>query len=366
MSHRRRRLRAPILLLSLALIAPAYAEPPTPPAQPATGPGGADYPHADVVQSVHGDGPDQYWIFEPANPRPATAPVVVFCHGWGATSPRAYGAWIRHLARKGSIVIFPRYQASALTTPATIVDSAIAAVHAALATLATPVAAPGTPHVTPDLERVAAVGHSAGGNLAASLAALARDKGLPRIRAAMCVEPGNSWLPPRFAIPLADPAKIPAGTLLVAVIGDEDQVTADRDARRIVGESALVAATDKALLELRSDGRGSPALRADHMAPAAYDPSIGAPGPETLAHLGDRLRKLLRPKDAPPTPVEEEQRGVDALDHHGCWRLFDALTDAAWSGKNRDLVLGDTPRVRAMGTWSDGEPVAPLVVHAPR
>ena len=42
-------------------------------------------------------------IFEPAEPAPAQAPVVVFTQGVG---PDDYQGWIEHLVGRGSIVVF--------------------------------------------------------------------------------------------------------------------------------------------------------------------------------------------------------------------------------------------------------------------
>ena len=53
---------------------------------------------------------------------------------------------------------------------------------------------------------------------------------------------------------------------------------------------------------------------------------------------------------------------VNALDYFGHWKPFDALCDAAFYGRNRDVALGNTPAQRFMGRWSDGVPVKELVV----
>ncbi len=57
--------------------------------------------------------------------------------------------------------------------------------------------------------------------------------------------------------------------------------------------------------------------------------------------------------------------GVDALDYYGLWKPFDGLCDAAFSGKNREYALGNTPEQRFMGKWSDGVPVKELQVGMP-
>ena len=68
-----------------------------PPEQPAAGPGSTDYNHDEVTTSVFGEGDNQYWIFEPSKPKPVTAPLIIFIHGWGAVNPMIYGAWIEHV-----------------------------------------------------------------------------------------------------------------------------------------------------------------------------------------------------------------------------------------------------------------------------
>jgi acetyl esterase/lipase len=128
-------------------------------------------------------GGQEYWIFEPDSPRPRTAPVIVLLHGWGGMNPLYYGAWIDHLVKRGNIVIYPRYQASLLTPLKDFTPNTLAAVKDALGRLQTEKG-----HVSPELNKFAAVGHSMGGLLAANLAALAVESKLPRVRAVMSVE----------------------------------------------------------------------------------------------------------------------------------------------------------------------------------
>jgi acetyl esterase/lipase len=322
--------RSWIALACLGLACGAAARPPRPPAQPTLGPGGSQAPHAATVRRSYGEGELQVWIFEPAAPSPAAAPVVVFLHGWGALVPTPYLAWIEHLARRGNVVVYPRYQESLSTPLASLTPNAESAVRAALRRLRRD---PG--HVRPAPDLFALAGHSAGGLLAANLAARAPANGLPPPRAVMSVEPGRSWGPPWRTIPLADLSRIPAGTLLLAVAGEDDRAARDVDARRIVREATAVAAADKNLVTLVSDRHGSPPLLADHLAPTA----LAGPG------SGGR-------------------RAADALDYFGIWKLLDGLLDAAFFGRNREYALGDTPQQRFMGRWSDGVPVKPLRITA--
>jgi pimeloyl-ACP methyl ester carboxylesterase len=321
--------------------------------QPQTGPGGKQNLYAAVVKNRYGKGGEEYWIFEPDSPRPSTAPVIVLLHGWGGMNPLYYGAWIDHLVKRGNIVIYPRYQANLLTPIRDFTPNTLAAIKDAVRRLKTEHG-----HVRPDLNKFATVGHSVGGLLAASVAALADELRLPRVRAVMSVEPGITEAP--INIPLADLKKISADTLLLALAGDQDGLVRDTDAKRIYYESTRVPADNKDFIMLVSDTHGMPGLLATHRAPTAlnktYDSGEGITGAPagTADPIGDapQISRRVRP----------ETMMVNALDYYGTWKLFDALCDAAFNGKNREYALGNTPQQRFMGFWSDGVPVKELKV----
>jgi len=338
-----------LIFLSLTIVSSQTV---TPPSQPLTGPGGWQYVHASVTKNRYGKGGAEYWIFEPDSPKPRTAPVIVFLHGWGGMNPLYYGAWIDHLVKRGNIVIYPRYQANLLTPIRDFTPNTISAIKDALSRLQTE-----SGHVTPDVSKFATVGHSLGGILAANVAALAGEFKLPRVRAVMSVEPGITEAP--INVPLADLKKIPAETLLLAVAGDQDSLARDTDAKRIYYESTRVSAANKNFVMLISDSHGTPNLLASHRAPTAMDKSydsgegVGGSAPGASDRIGDaQLSRRVRP----------ETMMVNALDFYGTWKLFDALTDAAFHGRNREYALGNTPQQRFMGRWSDGVPVKELKV----
>jgi dienelactone hydrolase len=344
-------------LFSAAIV---WAEGPQPPPQPASGPGGKQYAHTSVTKNRYGKGGTEYWIFEPDTPKPATAPLVVFLHGWGGMNPMYYGAWIDHLVKRGNIVIYPRYQASLLTSLQEFTPNTLTAIKAAIERLQTEQG-----HVKPDLNKFAAVGHSMGGLLAASVAALVSESGLPRVGAVMSVEPGITE--PPISFPLPDLKKLPAETLLLAVAGDQDTLVRDFDAKRIYKESTRVPAANKDYVTLVSDTHGMPGLQASHRAPTAYNndydsgEGIGG-GP---AESSDRAGGLpTRPIDGPQNGRRDriETMMVNALDFYGTWKLFDGLCDAAFYGKNREYALGNTPQQRFMGIWSDGVAVKELKI----
>ena len=88
----------------------------TQPPQPKSGPGGSDYTHHGWRVSAGGTGYDAWYVFEPVRPRPRKAPLAVVMHGYGeyAGYNQMY-EFIRHTVRKGSIVIYPRWQTDIAT-----------------------------------------------------------------------------------------------------------------------------------------------------------------------------------------------------------------------------------------------------------
>jgi hypothetical protein len=100
----------------------AVAEPPQPPSQAATGPGGAEFAYDGMLGQHYGPEPDGtseptgYWLFEPTRPRTGTpvpsgpVPLVIFLHGYTGTDPEIYHAWLDHIVRRGAIVVYPDWQ----------------------------------------------------------------------------------------------------------------------------------------------------------------------------------------------------------------------------------------------------------------
>ncbi|MEW6378273.1 MAG: alpha/beta hydrolase [bacterium] len=298
-----------------------------PPVQPAQGPGGADYIHGRVIKTVQGSGDQAYYLFEPDEPRPDTAPLIVFLHGWGGTNPDYYHTWIEHLVKKGNIVVFPVYQSwGSLLSSNRYNSNCLEAITAAIRMLQS------GDHVRPDLDRLAIVGHSVGGILALNIAVLAQQSGLPVPKAIMSVEPKRAPM-----LSLEDVSAISSRTLLLVVTGDQDGLSSD-DAARIFRNTSQIPLKNKDFVTLVSDDYGDPPLIADHLAPV----SNAAGGRILLGIVGTAC--------------------TDALDYYGTWKLFDALTDAAFFGKNREYALGNTVQQRYMGRWSDGRPVKELII----
>jgi hypothetical protein len=54
---------------------------------------------------------------------------------------------------------------------------------------------------------------------------------------------------------------------------------------------------------------------------------------------------------------------ADTYDWGFCWKDFDALRACAYYGQDCLSALGDNPRHRYIGTWSDGVPVIGLKIQ---
>jgi len=281
----------------------------TPPAQPSSGPGSNQGTYS-MQTATYGTAGTQYWIYTP-QPTPASAPVVVFMHGFGATQPGPYLDWITHIVKRGNIVIYPRYQESAQENPKTYTSNAITAIKSALGNIGS----------SGDLSRFAYVGHSYGGVIEFNLAVESAANGLPVAKAIFAAHPGDSYPLPIGEYTLF--SQIPSSTLVLALVGDVDDLVGDTTAKNLL--AALPHVPLKNFLTVQSDTHGSPALNATHIAP-----------------------------NAPPT---------DALDYYAYWKLSDALLNMAFYGLESDFALGGGINQLSMGTWSDGVPVRPLLMR---
>ena len=294
-------------------------------------------PHRAVKRYEIGQGPRSYWLFEPDQPKPERAPVIVFFHGWFAVNPGFYGAWIDHLVRNGRIVIFPRYQKDVSTLPADFLPNSLAAVRDALGVLHD-----GVGHVRPDTARFALIGHSAGGNLAAQVGAISSDPhaDIPVPRAIITVMPGE-------VLPMREPnlARIPGTTLLVVFVGEDDLVVGDLRGRQIFAEATAVPPSRKRFILFRTDRHGFPPLIAEHTAPTG------------LHHRLDNGEGVFR-------ALQLSFSDVNALDRAGFWRISDVTLEAAFAGQTLDEAARDEERFRHLGFWSDGRKVIPPIVSS--
>jgi hypothetical protein len=154
------------------------------------------------------------------------------------------------------------------------------------------------------------------------MAAEASDAKLPVPKAIMPVQPAIPFGPP------VDLNKIQSETIMVVVVGENDNVVGDKSGKTIFYDSNQIPLSQKDFVIQMTDTYGTPDLVANHLAPLC-NPFFNT---------------------------------IDAMDYYSTWKLFDALTDYAFYGSNREYCLGNTSQQRYMGLWSDGTPVKELVV----
>jgi uncharacterized protein (TIGR03437 family) len=226
-------------------------------------------------------------------------------HGNTAVIPLGYEDWIYHIARRGNIVIYPRYQSSIEFTGS--LPDAITAIKSALDILGS----------AADLDKFAFVAHSFGGILTFNIAALAQAEGLPTPKALIVTHPGPSILANYGTF-----NRISSKALVLILVGDDDNVVGQQPGINIMASLPHIQA--KNLVVVQSDYHGDPPLSANHFAP-------GAPIPNT-----------------------------NALDYYAYWKLSDALIDLAFYGIEGEIALGGGDQQIHMGAWSDGVPVKTL------
>lgn len=286
------------------------------PGPPESGPGSEDtaYPAARLTR--YGPEPGGFWIWEPtqwAAPDAPVAegpfPVILFlsgCCGNGIyPTPEEVDPWLSHLARRGNVVIAPVYNSESL------MEDSRALLQQAIAELGR------DGHAAIDLSRFGVIGFSFGGTPAILYAATAEAEGLPVPRAVFLTAPCTDCV----EIP-EEPLAFPSG-MKALVIGYENDFLGLDLPRQAFELMSSLPSEDRDFVLMTTDGHGVPALYAGH--PTTY----GA---------------------------------IDAADRYGIWKLSDALFACAFNGEECEYALGNTPEQRFMGLWSDGVPVAELVV----
>jgi predicted esterase len=325
------------LLMLFGLLVPYDDSPVFTPQQPLEGPGSSCYAHQEVRTHDFSMTPQGFWIFEPAEPTLDSARVIVFLHGYSATNPFVYGGWIRHLVRKGHIVIYPRYQKN-LVSPSSkaYVENAAIAIRQALSFLEE------NGSTCPIVEPLIMVGHSYGGVIAANLSIHYADWGLPPPKGLLISCPGTgpmrgAWLPSYEGMS--------EGLYLLVIVGSQDQVVGEKVGQQIF--ETAIHTSSRNFVRMLPDGHGLPKSTAGHNEPHALDAAFDNGRHGLSYHRGLKYGKY------------------DAADYFAYWKLLDALSDCLHDSLHCNVAFGNTPEQRYMGTWSDGVSVRELEVILP-
>ncbi len=325
---------AAVAVVTIVGLRPAAAAGPTPPGQPATGFGSKQgYIATSATKYVTGSGADgtRVWWYVPNKLKNgATAPVVIYLHGFMLLAPEIYQGHIDHLTRQGYIVVFPQFNKGGLTGLLSDTDQnkmlsrAIAATNVALNRLG----------AKADRSQLHLFGHSLGGLMGGAWVGA----GGPAVRSVTLANPS---LNPSGAIPSfvsgliritpIDHARLAKANTARTIILTGDADTIAKPAEALQYHDEMTAAPSKVVYQARSDRHGKPALLADHMAPIQDDGWM----PSFLMNLFGGTGEQ------------------DALD----FRFYYAALDANLAG------LGRVPF--SMGNWSDGTPVLAPVQLTP-
>jgi hypothetical protein len=294
---------------------------------------------------------------------------VVFLHSWGAVNPALYGGWIDHLARKGHLVLFPRFQDVNRSRPADASALAATLIKNALEALADDAGA------KPDLKRVAYIGHSAGVPIALNLAAGAKASEIPAPKLILGLMPGGiASNEKERGILLQDLSAIDASTLLITMSGDRDYLPSDRASRRILQDATAIPASRKLFMRASSDDHGFPALTATLASPGSPKSDYEAsaiklpPDPPRDPKQRNTWRWSADMALSGPQTILTQQlanNGTDTLDYLAYWKTFDMAAEAAFAGRDAAALRRD-PKFIDMGSWSDGWPVRRLSAEMPK
>ncbi len=326
-----------IFSLFVSLLAAQQPHGPQGPLPPEEGPGSPDYRHADVRISDFAAEAHGYWLFEPASPKPDSAAVVVFHHGYGAINPIIYGRWLRHLVQQGNTVIYPRYQKN-LFRPGSgeFAGNAARAIRDALDVLRT------EGHVRPTSDPLILAGHSYGAAISAYLGVHYEELGIPKPGGILLCAPGTG---PLNGARLESYEGMPEDMRLLIMVSVNDHVVGEELGTAIF--ETAVHTPQRNLIRQHPDPHGELDIGAGHNECYALDSAFDM-GIHNLSY--HRAVSIAR---------------TNAVDYYGYWKLLDGLMDCVRSGEHCEYAFGDTEKQRFLGCWSDGQLVRQLEVLAP-
>lgn len=326
-----------LILLFISISTFLFSQKKIQPSQPESGPGSAIYFHDKVIQHDYAQTPDGFWLYEPASPRPDSANVIVFNHGYGGYNPMIYGKWIKHLVRKGNIVIFPRYQKNVYSPrPSQFSNNVSQAIRDALKRMES------SDFVQPITRNLAMVGHSYGGVITADLAINFEKHNIPKPVAILLCSPGSG----PFSGGVFDTYKDMASDIkMVIMVSENDRIVGEKFGKKVF-ETATNVIQRNYIRQLH-DNSTNPPHRAGHNESYALDMDFDNGKRNATA------RRALR------------KGTTNNIDYYGYWKIFDALLDCSQKGENCEYAFGNTPEQRFLGLNSNGQPLLELEVILP-
>ena len=248
-----------------------------------------------------------------------------------------YGKWIKHLVKKGNIVIYPRYQKNNWTPrPPKFVANVAKGVKNGLLYLEK------KSQIKPLVDNLSFVGHSYGGVISANLAIYYEDYQIPKPQAIMLVSPGSG---PFKGGVLKSYESMPSDVKMIVMVSDNDRTVGDKLGIRIFETATNVP--QRNLIRQYHDNSISPVHKAGHNESYAVD-----------LDFDNGIRNFTAKRAL-------RVGSIDNVDYFGYWKLFDALLDCSRDGDYCNYAFGNTTEQNSLGVQKDGTPLRPLEVTVP-
>ena len=305
--------------------------------QAISGPGGKDYTYDKVAVLDYASEIEGTWVMYPEETNEKELDVIIFVHGYGAINPMIFGAWIKHLVRKGNVVIYPRYQKTLFNPiPAQFADFVSKGIQTGIDSFQV------NTGIKLKLDRVSYVGHSYGGAIITYLANYYEKFEVPKPASLFACEPGTG---PFKDARLRSYRELEEDINLLVMVGNEDLTVGDELGLRIYLSSKQLKRRN--FIRQYSDVFEDKTISSSHYEPYAIDMEFDNGDRNFTA---ERALKVAK---------------IDAIDYHGYWKLYDALLDCSRDNKSCEIAFGNNEAQKSLGHWKEGTPVRPLSVYDP-
>lgn len=334
-------------LLTIFIVATAVSlfakQPNRGPVQPAVGPGGSTYLHSSFYHWGKGTRHEKYDVFEPANPSVKSSGLVIMIHDRMYPDPKFYMGHIRHLCRRGWVVVFPRYQGTDQLEKHYMFNIIRSVKDFLLQEFS-------QQRIDIDREKVAIIGGGCGAVLAVNVAASADYFGLPVPKAVMSIMPEAGYFK------LLDLTGISRNARMIVVSGDRIEAAGAKLSTDIFYNANRINSKNKLHVYVSSDYFGQPPLIADRL-------SILSPEEDLYERyiVENRNTFLIAYKDREIAKYTRND-WIDSFDWFVTFRLFDLLLELTFD-KNTDLTfIKKNNEVKKMGYWSNGRSLKSLII----
>ncbi len=342
--------KSSLILISLAILLSFFSTPlfakrvKYGPVQEIAGPGGREYQHKSFTTWESGIFPhERYLVFEPSEPTPDKAGFVLFIHDLMSNSPQYYMGQIRHLCRKGWIVVFPFYEGTDQPTKHymfNIIRSVKDYLQRSFE----------RNKMQTDHTKFAIFGHGSGAVLAADTASTYDYFGLPIPKVLLISMPNRTY------IKLLNLQGISRETRMAVITGDKVPEDDAIVAQEIFYTANRVRTANKIFITVQSDYYGQPPLIADRSA------VLSPENPPKQRVIVNRRNEYIHAYKSQHLAPYIKADDIENLDWRADFRVFDMLSIAAFN-LNSDLrPMKKSEELRSMGYWSDGRKVKPLII----